>query len=196
MKTSAINFTGIKNTGYCWVTNTINDHKLMKINLNTQFTQENKKEYRNLIRKFPEYKNEIASDFANIEFQTDTFGNENHILMKLNGTLLNPTDNDKSVWNFVEKTVNKIKNQDRKDFVVNKSYIESDDCHFGLIYNDDFDRYIDSTYGAIGLFGNKELPLKYHDDILETMHNPDIVKGGANYLATIIKSINNALRKN
>ena len=74
MRISPINFTGIKNTGYCWVNNELNGHKLMKINLNTQLTQEDKKEYRSLIKKYPDYKNKIASDFANIEFQSDFFG--------------------------------------------------------------------------------------------------------------------------
>lgn len=196
MKTSAINFTGIKNTGYCWVNNTINGHKLMKINLNTQFTQADKKDYQKLIRRFPEYKNEIASDFANIEVQSDFFENRYHVLMKLNGTFVDPTNEDKTIWNFVENTVNKIKNQDQKDFVVNKSYLEGDDCNFGLIYNDDFDKYVDGTYGTIGLFGNKKLPLESHDDILEAMHDPTIVKGGANYISNLIKSINNAFRRN
>ena len=109
--------------------------------------------------------------------------------------MLDPTNQDSSVWNFVEKTVNKIKNQNKEDFVVNKSYIEGDDCHFGLIYNDDFDRYIDGTNGTIGLFGGEAMPLDCHDDILEIMHNPDVVKSGANYMANIIKGINDVVNK-
>lgn len=190
---SPINFTGIKNTGYCWINNENKNNLHTKISLNTQLTYKDKKQYDELIRQFPDYKNEVASNFANIELDQDIYDTNIRHIIKLNGIMLDPTNEDeKPVWNFVQKIIDKVKTQDIKDFEINKDYITSDDCHFGLIYDEDFDKYINRENGVIGLFENTKLQAKHHDSILEVLHTPELVKSGAKYLSTFIEIINQA----
>lgn len=191
MKTSPINFTGIKNTGYCWVNKEINNHHLSKCSLNTQLTYSDKKEYENLISRYPRFRNEIASNFANIEMQQDVSNKGITYILKLNDGILNPFDeNERPVMNFVKNLLKKVETKKEKDFVVNKDYISSDDCHFGIVYDDDFDKYMDGTAGTIGICGNQPIPDKYHDDVLEVLHEPPLVKGGARYLSSFIETLN------
>lgn len=193
MKTSNINFTGIKNAGYCWINNNSEGHNCMKANLNAQLTSSDYKEYQKLLKKYPSYKNKFAPNFVNIELQSDSFESFRSLFMKLNGVLISPLEEDKPVWNFVQNVVNKIKKQSINDFKVNKDYIISDACHYGLVYDTDFNDVINAEIGTIGLFGDKPLPLKHHDDILKVLHTPVLVKGGANYFSEIINGVNKSL---
>lgn len=191
MKTSNINFTGIKNAGYCWINNNSEDHNCMKANLNAQLTSSDYKEYQKLLKKYPDYKNKVVPNFVNIELQSDSFASFQGLYMKLNGVPISPLE--KPVWNFVQNVVNKIKKQPINDFKVNKDYIISDYCHYGLVYDTDFNDVITAKIGTIGLFGDKPLPLKDHDDILEVLHTPVLVKGGANYFSQIINMVNKSV---
>lgn len=186
MKITPINFTGIKNTGYCWVNKEIGDNKFLKCSLNTQLTYSDKREYQNLMDENPRFRNKINPNFANIELRQYSSPKQVNYILKLNGDILDAEDEtERPVINFINKLLNKIKTQNDKDFVVNKDYITGDDCHFGIIYNENFDRYMNGKDGTIGVCGNQIIPSKYHDDVLEILHEPNLVKGGAGFISTI-----------
>ncbi len=196
MKVSQINFTGLKNTGYCWVRDKLNDQELIRMSLNTELTGKDKNDYYKIMRNYPGYENEIATNFLNIELLSGIQNDSLIIYLKLNGVPVSFVKDNYEILKYLNGVVNKIKNKDSNDFVVNKSYIESSACRYGLIYGNDFDEYIDGTYGTIGLFGGKRFPHSYNNKIMEIMHDSFIVKGGANFISKIISNVNNSIRGN
>lgn len=147
--------------------------KLINMQLTDDFNGKHLSEYKKLIAKHPEYKNPIANNFLNfvlLETADDS-------VFILNNKELKVSDDKLDIISFFTNNIKKIANQNQKDFVVNKDYLDSEDFARGFFIGTDLNEdYTEEGIKSISRYTHnipkvKEGAQKLLDNITEIMTN-------------------------
>lgn len=154
-----IHFTGIRNTSFILE----KDDKTNKVNaryLNTMLTNNrdghDKAEYNKLITKFPEFKNPLISNFANIA----CFSNKDYNVFRLNGVTVPETDKYLPIFSFIGKLTKKISNMPEEKFVNDKNYLDSEYLDYALLMDRPLPEALEFPYA----------------DYIDKLHEPKNIK--------------------
>ena len=177
-----VSFTGFKNAGYLTATR-IGEEPVEVYQSNIQLTDDaNGKdltEFKNVIQKTGgNFINPINRDFVNIECvrrpYTDDYGDGVENFIFLNQREVEVCDKNLPIFSFLAKLTRNIAKKPLNDFVVNKNYLGSDNCRYGVMAGTDI----------VDIVGKENyLP------VVEMMHKPEIVVDGVKRQNAFIQSI-------
>ena len=177
-----VSFTGFKNAGYLTIAN-IGEVPVEVYQSNIQLTDDKDgkdlTEFRNVLRKTGgNFINPINCDFVNIEcvsrLYTDEDGDGVENFMLLNQREVEVCDKNLPIFSFLAKLTRNLAKKPLNEFVVNKDYLESDDCRYGVMAGADM----------VDLVGEESyLP------VVEMLHEPERVVSGVKGQNEFIQSI-------
>lgn len=175
-----ISFTGIRNaTAYSYIDNGMSSRD---IQLSTQLKDdENGKdlsEYKQLIKKFPDFQHEHYSNFIHISTMQVGKGDDMETNTFLNGNLVPENDKYLPIFSYIGKLTKKISNLPNDKFPVDEAYKRSDFAKFATIYDEEM---LSEELKELNYF-----KLNSPDEI----YQPENVKGCAN---EICKNITNCM---
>ena len=178
-----VNFTGLKNTAYLSMQNPETNEGMYV--LNTQLTDDKDgadlTKYKTFLNRInsnskSSYRNEFNPNFVNFLIHTSDMGidditgkRKTLCNLYLNGKLFELKDERIPIFEFLAHLASKISAKPNNEFVVNKDYIEGEDCQNGIL-----------PFGNIKYMVemNPNLNMSYEDFIKE-IHSPQRVKDGA-----------------
>lgn len=179
-----VSFTGFKNAGYLAIAN-IGEEPVEVYQSNIQLTDDKDgkdlTEFRNVLKKTGgDFINPINRDFVNIECVSrhytdeddDGDGVENFVL--LNQREVEVCDKNLPIFSFLAKLTRNMAKKPLNEFVVNKDYLESNDCRYGVMAGADM----------VDLVGEESyLP------VVKMLHEPERVVSGVKGQNAFIQSI-------
>lgn len=220
MKNTPINFTGISNPSYCWITNT-KTPKVCQTALTFQLNNANGRDltkYKNFLEKHPEFVDKyMPSNTISIETLTNPYLNEDNVWCILNGEIISNSENALEVINYLKELTDKISktNPDKLRFTKKalsnsenvgstikfSEYLNAffkNDSKLGLLENSELQKYLRKT--DTEAFGqNPELHIRIGQCIqglFDIFTDPSIIKGGAKYTQAVLKSTEDVFIRN
>lgn len=212
---SPINFTGIKNIGYARIiANKEDSLPQTRIIMNMELTDDSRNKdltnFRQVLKKYPIFTNQINDKFINIEYDVTSVNDLLYSRLLLNGSIVRPEGEDLNIVNFAKNLVNRVKNLKVKDFKLDKKHHLSQEAQYGLVYKDNIDNYVDGTSGELDLLSKTGLIEKFDlflndesielsekdeaklfnaiDSVVATLHEPAYVKQGSKYLDALLQN--------
>lgn len=178
-----VSFTGFKNAGYLTVAN-IGEEPVEVYQSNIQLTDDKDgkdlTEFKNVLRKTGgNFINPINKDFVNIECvsspNTDEYGEDGvERFLLLNQQEVEVCDENLPIFSFLAKLTRNIAKKPLNDFVVNKDYLTSDDCRYGVMSGADM----------VDIVGEES-----YKPVVEMIHEPERVVSGAKMQNSFIQSV-------
>lgn len=177
-----VSFTGFKNAGYLTIAN-IGEEPVEVYQSNIQLTDDKDgkdlTEFKNILKKTGgHFINPLNKDFMNIECvsrpYTDEDGDWNDNFVLLNQQEVEVCDKNLPIFSFIAKLTRNIAKKPLNEFVINKDYLESDDCRYGVMAGADM----------VDLVGEESyLP------VVEMLHEPERVVNGVKAQNAFIQSL-------
>lgn len=161
-----VNFKGFKNIGYFSTTQSAMQRgespktvcDIINIQLTDDYNGKDLTQYKELIRKkYPWLKNETNSDFLNLIVW------DKDILVNFQPVKLN--DDNLDLMTLLAKALKQISCKEKKDFEVNKDYLDSDDFNEGFLPMQNIKDILKED--------------KTFEQLAKSLHNPASVKPGA-----------------
>ena len=144
--------------------------ELINIQFTDDYSGKHLTEYKKIMNKYPQYKNEFNNNFLNFL----QISNDNQNLLVVNSKPLDLNDQNLSLVSFIAKTLKEISQKKPQEFIVNKDYLLSDDFSKGFIPHMDLNEVTSEDFTA---------------SLAEDFHEPETVKTGSQNMISRLTEI-------